>query len=190
MRMEVGSYVTLNDNHSRALRGKNNLTAVSGSWKSVREFWTRYIPECPTTLTVEKGPLSSPARISLLLRARAHFLRTQGGLCGLVMADSTLIRYRKHTRTFCAFPCQAKDMRWRLHAQTRDVKSAEDRYCCSLICCFLSHCKYRVRFTLVDTFEGGKKASVLAFAVGTAEILPLPHYFSVELSDAHLQILP
>jgi len=36
--MEVGSYVTLHDNHSRALRGKNNLTAVSGSWKSARGF--------------------------------------------------------------------------------------------------------------------------------------------------------
>ncbi len=132
---------------------------------------------------ISSAHFASPTRASSLFAHAGRLVRIGDGLLNAHPLS-------KHTRTFCAFPCQAKDMRWRLHAQTRDVKSAEDRYCCSLICCFLSHCKYRVRFTLVDTFEGGKKASVLAFAVGTAEILPLPHYFSVELSDAHLQILP
>ena len=52
MRMEVGSYVTLNDNHSRALRGKNNLTAVSGSWKSARR--------CRVVCHFPQSPFSEP----------------------------------------------------------------------------------------------------------------------------------
>ncbi len=70
MRMEVGSYLTLNDNHSRALRGKNNLTAVSGSWKSAREFRTLYIPECRMAITIKSNLLSSQARISRPTRER------------------------------------------------------------------------------------------------------------------------
>jgi hypothetical protein len=71
--------------------------------QSAREFRTRYIPECRMAVTIKSSPLSSRARTSRLLRARAHcYAQPRRTAVDLNGRFSMLIRYSDEGRIACS----------------------------------------------------------------------------------------